>query len=71
MKRTSALLLLLILLTVILPIACKKSSGDQQNCKTCKVFGGDNNVIDEEKICTDKQESDLHSRFPGREIKCQ
>jgi len=71
MKRTIGLLLLSILLTVILPIACKKSADDQQNCRTCKVFGVDNNVIDEEKICTDKQESDLHSRFPGREIKCQ
>jgi len=71
MKRTIALLVLSMLLAVIFPISCKKSSGDQQNCKTCKVFGGDNNVIDEEEVCTDKQESDLHSRFPGREIKCQ
>jgi hypothetical protein len=35
-------------------------------CKTCKVFGGDgvNNVIHEEKVCSDNEEKDLHSRFP-------
>ena len=71
MKRTIAFLVLSIVFALLLPIACKKSSTDPQNCKTCKVFGGDNNVIDEEEVCTDKQESDLHSRFPGIEIKCQ
>ena len=74
MKRMITVWLLLIVLTVAFQISCaKKSSPDEQkNCKTCKVFGGDNNnVLDEEKICSDAQEKALHDRFPGREIKCQ
>ena len=75
MKKMISLGLLSILLSVSLVISCAKKSSpdDQQNCKTCKVFGADgpNHVIDEEKICTDEQEQALHTRFPGREIKCQ
>ena len=75
MKRMIIVWLLLIVLTTTLQISCaKKSSPDEQkNCKTCKVFGGDgvNNVIHEEQVCSDDDEKDLHSRFPGREIKCQ
>ena len=74
MKRTIALCVLALTLAVTLVISCAKKSSpeDQKNCKMCKVFGGDNNnVIHEEKVCTDEQEKNLHDRFPGREIKCQ
>ena len=74
MKKMLALLLLSMLLAVSLVMSCKKSSSpDQTTCKTCKVFGGDgpNNVIHEEKVCSDAQEQALEAAFPGRRIECQ
>lgn len=73
MKKIIAAYLLSIVLTGTLEMSCKKSSADKQNCKTCKVFGGDgpNNVIHEEKVCSDEQEQALHTAFPGRKIECQ
>jgi hypothetical protein len=73
-KKTIAMCTLLIVLAASVGISCKKSSAkDQTSCKTCKVFGGDgpNNVIHEEKVCSDAQQQQLQANFPGREIKCQ
>ena len=74
MKKTIRVCLLSIVLACSVGISCKKSSANDQNsCKTCKVFGGDgpNNVIHEEKVCSDAQQQQLQANFPGRQIKCQ
>jgi len=73
MKKVLALASLLMVLSLSLGISCKKSSADPQTCKTCKVFGGDgpNNVIHEEKVCSDQQEQALEVAFPGRRIECK
>jgi len=74
-KKVIAVYLLSTVLAVSVGLSCKKSSSsdDQKTCKTCKVFGGDgpNNVIHEEKVCSDEQEQELRTAFPGRKIECQ
>jgi len=54
--------------TLLHGVGCSKKS-DDSDCRTCKAFGVDN-VVDEEVVCSEAEESAFRSKNSGFEISC-
>ncbi len=68
MKRYSFFIAIVFLVfSVILTTGCKKNT--ESDCKTCKAFGIDG-LVGEEEVCSDAEEQDFRSEFAGKEITC-
>ena len=52
-----------------LTTGCKKKT-EEKDCKTCKAFGIDG-LVGEEQVCTDGEEASFRSKYSGKEISCQ
>jgi hypothetical protein len=48
----------------------KKKSEDDGDCKFCKAFGPDLNVVDSATVCSESAENAFRSKNAGRQIKC-
>jgi hypothetical protein len=72
MKKTRiAFIVLLFSIVVIHGMeACSKNKEEESQCKTCKAFGIDG-VMDEEEVCSEAEEAAFRSANPGRQITCQ
>jgi hypothetical protein len=72
MKKTRIVLSALVLAIVIAHSAasCKKKTEEAYECKTCKAFGLDG-PVDEEEVCSEAAEAAFRSANPGRQITCQ
>jgi hypothetical protein len=55
-------------ITLIHGSGCKKNT-DNEECRTCKAFGVDN-VVDEEEVCSDAEETAFRNKNSGLEISC-
>jgi hypothetical protein len=49
---------------------CKKNTDKEEECRTCKAFGVDD-IIDEETVCSDAEETAFRTKNAGHEIACQ
>lgn len=58
------------LLFLLLSQACKKKTSDSSTCKTCKAFGIDG-LIKEQEVCTEEAETSFRTTYAGKEIICQ
>ena len=73
MKKISSTLLLCAIIIIIGSIhGCSKKTEEApaDECKTCKAFGIDG-LVGEEEVCTDGEESAFRSKYAGKEISCR
>jgi hypothetical protein len=72
MKKTRIVFIVLVLSMVVVHSmeACSKNKEEESECKTCKAFGIDG-VMDEEEVCSEAEEAAFRSANQGREISCQ
>jgi hypothetical protein len=49
---------------------CHKKKSDDGECKTCKAFGPDLNLVDSATVCSESAENAFRSKNAGRQIKC-
>lgn len=49
---------------------CQKKNTDEVACKTCKAFGVDG-LIKEEEVCTEAAEASFRNTYAGKEISCR
>ena len=49
---------------------CHKKKNDDGECKSCKAFGLDANLVDSATVCSESAESAFRSKNAGRTIKC-
>ena len=70
MKRSIFISILISSLFVFtLSTGCKKKT-EEKDCKTCKAYGIDG-LVGEEQVCTDGEEASFRSKYSGKEISCQ
>lgn len=71
MKKTRIVLTAIVVAIVIAHSAgsCKKKT-EEYECKTCKAFGIDG-PVNEEEVCSEAEEAAFRSANPGRQITCQ
>ena len=50
--------------------ACKKETTEADTCKTCKAYGADG-LIKEQEVCTEEAESSFRNTYAGKEISCR
>ena len=58
------------LFVFILTTGCKKKTEEVKECKTCKAYGVDG-LVGQEQVCTDGEETSFRSKYAGKEISCQ
>ena len=49
---------------------CKKNNNEETQCKVCEARGGDGQLIKEETVCSESEESIFRSKYDGSVIKC-
>ena len=49
---------------------CHKKKSEDGECKFCKAFGLDANVVDSANVCSESAENAFRSKNAGRQIKC-
>jgi hypothetical protein len=70
MKRNIFITVLISLFIIsIHQTGCKKKT-EEKECKTCKAYGVDG-LVGEEQVCTDSEETSFRSKYAGKEISCQ
>jgi hypothetical protein len=50
---------------------CHKKKSDDNECKTCKAFGVDNNQLEEKTVCSDSEEGAFRTKYEGRRVECK
>ncbi len=70
MKQLFKLAAFLLIATFAITLnSCKKKT-DEDICKTCRAFGVDGQV-GEDEVCSDSEEAAFRAKYPGKEISCQ
>ena len=59
-----------LLIAVIYIPGCQKKTTEEVACKTCKAFGVDG-LIKEEEVCTEEAEASFRNTYAGKEISCR
>lgn len=69
MKKNISIHFIALAALIMITVSCKKEKG-KNDCKTCMVFGIDQQTIQKE-VCSDAQEKAFRDEYAGQEISCQ
>lgn len=67
---SNKLLVFFFLLFTISISACKKKTTEADSCKTCRAYGIDG-LIKEQEVCSEEAETSFRKVYAGKEINCQ
>lgn len=68
-KSIKVAVVTLLLFSFFQSISCKKKN--EVDCKTCKAYGIDGNVVATRQTCSADEEAAFRAENVGREISCQ
>jgi hypothetical protein len=71
-KISGTLVLCAIIISIGIIHGCSKKTEEASTdeCKTCKAFGIDG-LVGEEEVCTDGEEGAFRTKYAGKEISCR